>query len=210
MNIKKKKVGERRRGEYIFMIFSNILRTKWLWFLCIIGLGVVSCEDPFPSFERDYHLIVTEGDSLLKYLPDTLGWIETIYGYEGEGEYYYITNVGEGQPILKRQLGSAIGDVVLDRGEPIFSLHCPSDVGPEETGIFVKVTSNEGIVFGNYSITIGDEILNFNINSVFSLDLNDVEADTLYEHGIPTHICKTEGGFGLICSSNRINKIKVY
>jgi len=177
----------------------------------LLGLFFLSCQDPYPFFDRDYHLIVTEGDTLLQYLPDTLGWIDTIYGYEGGDEYYYIADAGEGQPILKSQLGSAIGDVILDRGEAIFTLHCPSDVGPEEADVFVEITpGDQTVLFGNYSIKIGDTILNFNINTFFFCDENDIEADTLYEHGIPTQIHKTGNGYGIICEDNSSSRIKIY
>jgi len=187
------------------------LAIKVIGFLFFIPLFFISCQDPYPFFDRDYHLIVTKGDTLLQYLPDTLGWIDTIYGYEGGDEYYYITDAGEGQPILKSQLGSAIGNVVLDRGEPIFSLHCPSDVGPEEADVFVEITpGDQTVLFGNYSIKIGDTILNFNINTFFFCDENDIEADTLYEHGIPTQIHKTGNGYGIICEDNSSSRIKIY
>jgi len=189
----------------------KILREKGLGWLFLLGFFLISCQDPYPFFERDYHLIVTGGDTLLKYLPDTLGWIDTIYGYEGGGEYYCITNAGEGQPILKSQFGSAIGNVVLDRGEPIFSLHCPSDVGPEETDIYVKITAwGESVLFGNYSIKIGDDLISADIKTFFSFDKNDIENDTLYEHGIPTQIYKTGNGYGIICESNINTRIKIY
>jgi len=184
---------------------------KAIGFLFFIPLFFISCQDPFPFFERDYHLIVTEGDTLLQYLPDTLGWIDTIYGYEGGDEYYYIAAAGEGQPILKSQLGSAIGDVILDRGEAIFTLHCPSDVGPEETNVYVKITAwGESVLFGNYSIKIGDDLIRTNIKTFFSFDKNDIEVDTLYEHGIPTEIYKTGNGSGIICEDNSNLRIKIY
>lgn len=193
------------------MVEVKSLAKKVTVFLFLIPLFFISCQAPFPFFERDYHLIVTEGDTLLQYLPDTLGWIDTIYGYEGGDEYYYMTDVGEGQAVLKSQLGSAIGNVILDRGEPVFSLHCPSDIGPEETDVYVKITTEDAnVVFGRYFIDIDDTTLGFNINSFFSYDKNDIENDTLYEHGIPTQIQRIANGFGIICESNSNTRIKIY
>jgi hypothetical protein len=197
MNIKKKKVGERRRGESVF-----------LFLLCL----PLFCKSGPVFFTRDYHLIVTKGDTLIPYLPDTLGWIDKVISVQDNGEYYILKDKRDKLPVLKNQLGMAKEGIGLDRGEPLFSLQHPSEVNQEEKRIFVFITNApEQITFGKYPVRVNeDEILIANIKTFFSLKLNDIEADTLYEHGIPTHIYKTEDGFGLICESTPKKRIKVY
>jgi hypothetical protein len=197
MNIKKKKVGERRRGEYVL-----------LFLLCL----PLFCKPGPVFFTRDYHLIVTKGDTLIPYLPDTLGWIDKVISVQDDGEYFILKDQRDHLLVLKTQLGIAKEGIVLDGGEPLFSLQHPSEVNQEEKRIFVFITNApEQIDFGKYPVRVNeDKILIANIKTFFSLKLNDIEADTLYEHGIPTHIHKTEGGFGIICESTRKNKIKVY
>jgi len=166
---------------------------------CVVSLFVllvVSCSDNTTGpdegdveFVRDFHLIVSYGEGVLEYLPDTLAYIDSaiailnivnasVVGIDPDTTDIMHT-CAKGY-ILKEDLGSATEDrVVTDPGEKIFSIAYPKDLPWGERAAIADIEIFVSPLDSTYYFRDGK------INTDFNIFFG---ADTTVEHGINTKI----------------------
>jgi len=165
----------------------------------LIVLVLVSCSDSATGpenpeegdveFVRDFHLIVSYGEGILEYLPDTIAYIDSAIAILDivhaaavgiDPDTTDIMHTCAKGYILKEDLGSATEDrVVTDPGEKIFSIAYPKDLPWGEQAPAADVEIFVSPLDSTYYFRDG------RISTFFSIFYG---ADTTVEHGIQTKI----------------------
>jgi len=146
-------------------------------------------EEEDVEFVRDFHLIVSSGEGILEYLPDTLAYIDSAIailnvaqaGAAGiDPDTADIMHTCTKGYILKADLGSANEErEVTDPGEKIFSIAYPKDLPWGEQAAIADIEIFVRPLDTTYYFEDG------RIGTFFSIFYG---ADTTVEHGIQTKI----------------------